>query len=616
MTQQEFREPFSKLKGLSDLAVQKIWLTATLPPSKENLLKQELGARPSTPVLRIPTPQPLIGYHHIVIDPNTCHFLNYIEATMNMIHITHMAPEEKAIIFVQSINDAKYLAPKFSNLVSHSSMEHSEKMENEHRWMTSPDYWCIVATTGMIHGVDHPAVSAVLFAGFPYNIINVIQGAGRGGRGGNKAIAVVAEQGHVNITMVGPKAGYDGDPQCLKESEKWLANSDLCHREIISRLMDGIPHTCQDLAQIYPHVEYCNICNPGSPIFADLLQVYSTMKKGKAKAILMSTPPPPQPTQVPVSSDDEYEETFPMETLANLDLSNLEDLARSSSISNIVWSNPVSPALSANKKRSAPSSSLDAPPPKRIHSSSFQVSQYARQPGSSAQSQTRRQSTSTRKIKTGPLATSYPSQPNSSANASLPVLMDVAYAQSLKDMKNHKATILNELCNKLNNNCKACWVLGKENITPPCSKPFIDCRVDDCYSQLGFGWIGLRKLVDLPGNYQYCYQCWLPQATKGKTRWLPESHPPVNGSKDCGGLKDSVILLVWFIRNDEATWKKAVTEFHSSHNLPANPELVEYGAWLGTEANPLSCFHNAVELIIWYYYSVSLQQPYPYKAIR
>ncbi|KAF9494560.1 P-loop containing nucleoside triphosphate hydrolase protein [Pleurotus eryngii] len=273
MTQQEFREPFSKLKGLSDLSVQKIWLTATLPPSKEKLLKEELGARPSTPVLRIPTPQPLIGYHHILIDPNTCAFLDYIEAIMNKIHITYMLPGEKAIIFVQSINDAKYLAPKFGNLVSHSSMESSEKMENEHRWMTGQDHWCIVATTGMIHGVDHPAVSAVIFAGFPYNIINMIQGAGRGGRGGNKAIAVVVEQHRVNITMVRPKTGHDGDPQCLRESEKWLTNGDLCHRVIISNLMDGIPHTCQDLAQIYPQVEYCNICNPASPLFADLFQV-------------------------------------------------------------------------------------------------------------------------------------------------------------------------------------------------------------------------------------------------------------------------------------------------------------------------------------------------------
>ncbi|KAF9494561.1 hypothetical protein BDN71DRAFT_1431641 [Pleurotus eryngii] len=194
--------------------------------------------------------------------------------------------------------------------------------------------------------------------------------------------------------------------------------------------------------------------------------------------------------------------------------------------------------------------------------------------------------------------------------------MNVAYAQSLKEMKNKKAIILNEFCNKLNGNCKACWVLGKENVTPPCSKPFIDCRVDDQFSQLGFGWIGLRKLVDLPGNYQYCYHCWLPQSTKGKVTWLPESHPPVEGFKDCGGLKDSVILLVWFIRHNEAIWEEAVAQFYNTHNLPANPDLQEYGAWLGKEANLLSCFINAVELIIWYYYKVGIKQPYPFKAIR
>ncbi|KAF9499166.1 hypothetical protein BDN71DRAFT_1428215 [Pleurotus eryngii] len=539
---------------------------------------------------------------------------------MNKIHTTYMGPREKAIIFVQSINDAKYLAPKFGNLVSHSSIEAAEKMENEHRWMNGQDYWCIVASTGMIHGVDHPAVSAVIFAGFPYNIINMIQGAGRGGRGGNKTIAVIVEHGHVNITMVEHRTGGDGDPQCLKESEKWLANSDLCHRVIISNLMDGIPHTCQDLAQIYPHVEYCNICNPGSPLFAGLFQVYSTMKKGKAKAILSLPPTPPQPIQISSNSDDEYDQAFSMEQLANLDFSQLEGHYRSSSQSSIpslpVWSNPASPVPTTSNKRAAPSSSIDLPPPKRIHSNLLQGSHHFGQPASSAQSQTRRHSSVSRKVKTSSLSRSYPSQQNNSANASLPVLMDVAYARSLKEMKNKKAIILNELCNKLNNNCKACWVLGKENVTPPCSRPFIDCRVDDGFSQLGFGWIGLRKLVDLPGNYQYCFQCWLPQSTKGKVAWLPESHPPLDGSKDCGGLKDSVILLVWFIRHNEGIWNEAVAQFHTTHNLPANPDLEEFGAWLGKEANSLSCFTNAVELIIWYYCKVGIKQPYPFKAIK
>ncbi|KAG5219453.1 ATP-dependent DNA helicase [Salix suchowensis] len=455
MTQQEFREPFSKLKGLSDLSVQKIWLTATLPPSKEKLLKEELGARPSTPVLRIPTPQPLIGYHHILIDPNTCAFLDYIEAIMNKIHITYMLPEEKAIIFVQSINDAKYLAPKFGNLVSHSSMESSEKMENEHRWMTGQDHWCIVATTGMIHGVDHPAVSAVIFAGFPYNIINMIQGAGRGGRGGNKAIAVVVEQHRVNITMVGPKQDMMSDHL---QPYGW-------HPSYLSRPGSNLP-----TSGILQHLQPCIsiICRSFTSLFYH--------EKGKAKAILKLPPTPPQPIQMSSNSDDEYDLAFPMEQLANLDFSQIESHHRSSSQSTI-------PSL-----------------PVWIHSTSFQGSHYSGQPSRSAQSQTRRHSAVSRKGKTSSLSRSYTNQQHFSANPSLPVLMDVAYAQSLKEMKNKKAIILNEFCNKLNGNCKACWVLGKENVTPPCSKPFIDCRVDDQFSQLGFGWIGLRKLVDLPGT--------------------------------------------------------------------------------------------------------------------
>jgi Helicase conserved C-terminal domain len=45
----------------------------------------------------------------------------------------------------------------------------------------------MVATTGFIHGIDHPNVNTVVFFEMPYGLNNVVQGGGRAGHSGRPA---------------------------------------------------------------------------------------------------------------------------------------------------------------------------------------------------------------------------------------------------------------------------------------------------------------------------------------------------------------------------------------------------------------------------------------------
>jgi superfamily II DNA helicase RecQ len=58
---------------------------------------------------------------------------------------------------------------------------------NEESWYCGLQQW-IVATTGLIHGIDCQQVGAVILDGLPVGAINLHQGFGRLGRDGQPAM--------------------------------------------------------------------------------------------------------------------------------------------------------------------------------------------------------------------------------------------------------------------------------------------------------------------------------------------------------------------------------------------------------------------------------------------
>ncbi|KAF7424933.1 ATP-dependent DNA helicase sgs1 [Pleurotus ostreatus] len=599
-TSNSWRKDFQQLWHLADFPVQKVYLTATLPIKKETEFLSLVGARRSTAVLRSPVPQPQIEYHQYSMDRNVVPMHEVIRGVIAILD-KDFGPNDKGIVFTQSTSDADKLAGYTHNMISHSKLETSVRADNEHNWMngTSSEFRWITATTGMIHGVDHPNVVAVVFVGVPYNILNIIQGAGRGGRGGGSAKAILINDRAVHI--IDPHSRLD-DRDCTTETLQWVRGWGGCHRAVPSKLLDGHVQTCQELAKIHSNTRLCNLCNPNLPFSSAYHQLIQDIKRSEWERIMGVVPKktvtnmqaatvPTSTTQPATSGDDSDDDhlfnSFNDFELANLDQSLFEDTSASTTATTSTASSaratpvpavvppPVAPASislsvpsTISRKRPAEALPSTAPLNKRLHL-------------------TRPSETQIQSMSSGP---------------ALPIQLDQAYHRQLVDAKNYKFNKLNSLCKYLNGHCKACWAINGTMVKASHWPPFIAChqhqKLPGPYEN-AIGWQNLRSMMKYKVKFSYCFHCHLPQGkckTTGQS-WLPSSHGDLSkGDRSCGGLKDTVILAVWHIRNTQELREKACQDL-AHLNMNPGADLTAFAEWLVIEEP--GNFSNAIELLLW-----------------
>jgi helicase-like protein len=133
-------------------------------------------------------------------------------------------------------------------------MESSDRSELQEKWNEGlPGHRWMVATTGFIHGIDHPNVDSVIFLEMPYGLNNFVQGAGRAGRSNRPAHIFLIDY---TTTFLQPQAGIDSN--AVAAGASFLANDSDCRRTILSDVMDGLPVCCGDLLNAIS----CDKCNP------------------------------------------------------------------------------------------------------------------------------------------------------------------------------------------------------------------------------------------------------------------------------------------------------------------------------------------------------------------
>lgn len=308
LTSAEFRRHFAKIRQLAELPIQKIGLTATLPVRLEKHLLEALSLAPSTLFLRNPTPQPQIQYHVFTVDPALTTVIRFAQDLVALLTDTHKIQDaRRGIIFVQSKREADLLAAAMPRICtsSHSGLDAAERGHNEQSWFAGFHPW-IAATTGMIHGVDHPGVTAVIFLELPYGLINVVQGAGRSGRNGDPSIAILINS--ANMNWINPKTLED-DFECRTEGNAWIASaSNQCLRMDISRTMDGVDLECADLGE---HAQRCGYCKPDTDIARSIQLLVCDVKDTPSDAM----------DEDEVVEDQYPWEDFDDETLATIDMS-------------------------------------------------------------------------------------------------------------------------------------------------------------------------------------------------------------------------------------------------------------------------------------------------------
>ena len=162
----------------------------------------------------------------------------------------------RGIIFCLSRAEVDDLAAFFSNTKSHSDMESSDRSELQEKWNEGlPGHRWMVATTGFIHGIDHPNVDTVIFLEMPYGLNNFVQGGGRAGRSGRPAHIFLIDY---CTTFIQPRD--DVDVNAVAAGAKYVGGDYACRRTVLSDVMDGLPVTCGDLMNALS----CDKCNPNS----------------------------------------------------------------------------------------------------------------------------------------------------------------------------------------------------------------------------------------------------------------------------------------------------------------------------------------------------------------
>lgn len=245
---------FNAVKELAQYPVQKIFITATLAVFLEDYFLEQIYLPRSTTVIREPTNRKNIMYHVLRVEQRVRKAKDVIIDLARLVEQTQWDQASRGVIFCLSRTDVDEIAGFFGKTKSHSDMDSKERLELQEKWSEGlPGHRWMVATTGFIHGIDHPNVDTVIFLEMPYGLNNFVQGGGRAGRSGRQAHVFLIDHCANFIHPI-----VDVDCGAIEAGSKFVGNHSDCRRIILSDVMDGVPVRCNDLLG----AEACDICEP------------------------------------------------------------------------------------------------------------------------------------------------------------------------------------------------------------------------------------------------------------------------------------------------------------------------------------------------------------------
>jgi hypothetical protein len=582
LTSRRQRPQFDKLRRLADLPIQKIYLSASLPTRMKQTFLEEMCLPLSTTIIRAPVHQPHIRYHVIHVEPGVTTTLRFAIDLAKLLTAKVLGLSKQGIIFCTSRREADYMGEQFTKCVSHSDLGSKERSHNEGSWYAGFHQW-ISATTGMIHGIDHPNVGAVIFVELPYGLINIYQGAGRTGRNGDPSVAFLIDSHNIHAVAMEDR---HQDFECRAEGNEWMENTIKCRRSGLSLLMDGEEATCDDIKTS----QLCDVCDSTTELLKEvqLLIPDPIPASLTPSTTLMTNPCHTNTSSVTITEADDEEfscyNEFDDATLMAVDLD--ECWAKCGIDFFIIHLFRVSKPVVVDSLNQ-PGNTHPSMPVKTdwpTVSSFGTLSAPSVNPTSAIQALA---SCSTARL-----------APPSNARPSMPVQLDKAIFGINQNYKEQKARILSDMASLLYGKCVVCWIWKSKLISRTKQhKPFLDCKEpSDGYVAHGVGWMAFKKQIRYEKKYQYCFNCGLSQIL----RLQPSCHPLFKrGEPMRCPLDDFVVLFIWFIRHNAAEWEKAVKRF-SLRGLQYSMSLEEFGKWC-SKGDGERDFYNGLELVLWYW---------------
>jgi len=258
ITAAEYRELLPQLRELRAIACPLTMLTATLPPSMEDEFNEAMALlglcsgdeSPSMPIyIRAPTHRPNFVYAVETcmgsqMEDRACQLMEEIRQNLQ--------EHERAVLFCRSRPTCERMARRLGCSVYHSTWKDKDSSLNS--WMAG-DNKIMIATGALGSGADVDGVRAVVHMGRPWTMIDYVQEAGRGGRGGEKVVSTIIlsqyELNWLRQLTTASASKWDANKEAMR---KYLITTD-CRRLVMSGYLDLQARACEELK-----AELCDNC--------------------------------------------------------------------------------------------------------------------------------------------------------------------------------------------------------------------------------------------------------------------------------------------------------------------------------------------------------------------
>lgn len=292
-----FRPRLRDLGRLGQLGVQIIYLTATLPPTKEPSLFSRLYWQPNdVTVLREPTTRRNIRYKvELVPQSSISREEFYLRVRRELEASLGAATANLGLVFCSTIREVKEVAEALSSRAYYSEIGSSnEKAAIVKAWATAqfdPKLLAggrvIVTTNALGLGLDIPTIRIVVHLGKIYTIEDYSQESGRAGRDGKPSSAVVFSY---STNKTSSKTALNTRIPRIPEGIEVLKIEDYisgayCRRIVLDFILDGR----RDRLSCEPGEEPCDICNREGFTILQPAPQPSTSSQARGDSTLSST---------------------------------------------------------------------------------------------------------------------------------------------------------------------------------------------------------------------------------------------------------------------------------------------------------------------------------------
>jgi superfamily II DNA helicase RecQ len=244
-TASDYRPKLRQLGHLQVLRCPMILLTATLPPSRLDELRDVMHISDFR-LIRTRTVRPNIRY-----SVRRCPNQSALKVVREMARLRRLAKGERGIFYCTSRDRTEEVGQILGCPFYHSLVD--EKDAAVEKWLQQEGF--IAATGALGTGGDYPGIVYVVHIGVPYGMIDFAQETGRGGRAGEDVDSIILlEDSEYQRLVQQDAAALTVDELAM---QRFIQTRD-CRRFAMSGYLDEDGQTCEEVGG-----RLCDCCGGG-----------------------------------------------------------------------------------------------------------------------------------------------------------------------------------------------------------------------------------------------------------------------------------------------------------------------------------------------------------------